>query len=135
MYISHFNYVNNGKYIDSAVGISAYPARYLIKKVDYISELAPDRSELKKLREDENYFAQYSDNYINKLERINFSIFKELEDKILCCHCKDVIECHRFLLSCFYAEKTGLYIPALELDLYKLIDNLKINEVSESEVH
>jgi hypothetical protein len=125
MYISNFSTINNEDYIDRAVGISAYPARNLIRKVEYIPELAPKRDMLKKFNEGEISYTEYFDAYLNKISGINLSIFRELEDKILCCHCKEVLKCHRSWLSFWYEEQTGLLIPELGTDLKKLVEEFE----------
>lgn len=118
MYISHFNYVkDNPKYRDQIVSISAYPPIYIKGKIETAPELAPDRDMLNKFQRGKIDYDTYFEAYWQKLEKLDMKIFDRLQGKILCCHCKEVLVCHRFWLSSFYHDKTGKFIPELGINL------------------
>lgn len=116
MNISYFNYKDNKKRSD-IVSISVYQPQY-IKNIVNIPELTPNKDLFDKSRKGLITFDDFFDGYLDKLNKLGIDGFNKLnlENKIICCHCKDVLSCHRFILSCWYYEQTGKNIEELGIE-------------------
>ena len=127
LYISYFNKIKNSEqYKKDIVSIAAYNPRYM-GHVESFPDFAPDRKKLVAFNKGEIDFDNYFESYWEKLEKINDieNVFKQLDGKILCCHCADVLSCHRYWLSNFHEEKFGILIPELGMDLKNHVEDFE----------